>query len=82
MKEGKMIRARQMNVLIMIAIIVGICIPLFFTAVQTGVFAKEPVVEARQEVRMPRYSEWRLMMGFAQCHFMMRTGIYPVLMWS
>lgn len=29
---------------------VGICIPLFFTAVQIGVFAKEPVVEARQEV--------------------------------
>ena len=29
---------------------VGTCIPLFFTAVQIGVFAKEPVVEARQEV--------------------------------
>ena len=39
-----------MNMLIMIAIIVGICIPLFFTAIQIGVFAKEPVVEARQEV--------------------------------
>ena len=39
-----------MNMLIMIAIIVGICIPLFFTAAQIGVFAKEPVVEARQEV--------------------------------
>ena len=50
MTEGKMIRNRQMNMLIMIAIIVGICIPLFFTAVQIGVFAKEPVVEARQEV--------------------------------
>ena len=50
MTEGKMIRNRQMNMLIMIAIIVGICIPLFFTAIQIGVFAKEPVVEARQEV--------------------------------
>ena len=50
MTEGKMIRNRQMNMLIMIAIIVGICIPLFFTAAQIGVFAKEPVVEARQEV--------------------------------
>ena len=29
---------------------VGTCIPLFFTAVQIGVFAKEPVVEVRQEV--------------------------------
>lgn len=29
---------------------VGICILLFFTAVQIGVFAKEPVVEVRQEV--------------------------------
>ena len=29
---------------------VGTCIPLFFTAVQIGVFAKEPVVEARREV--------------------------------
>lgn len=29
---------------------VGICIPLFFTEVQIGVFAKEPVVEDRQEV--------------------------------
>ena len=28
----------------------GTCIPLFFTAVQIGVFAKEPVVEVRQEV--------------------------------
>ena len=50
MTEGKMIRNRQINMLIMIAIIVGICIPLFFTAVQIGVFAKEPVVEVRQEV--------------------------------
>lgn len=50
MTEGKMIKNRQMNMLIMIAIIVGICIPLFFTAVQIGVFAKEPVVEVRQEV--------------------------------
>ena len=50
MTEGKMIRNRQMNMLIMIAIIVGICIPLFFTAIQIGVFAEEPVVEARQEV--------------------------------
>lgn len=40
MTEGKMIRNRQMNMLIMIAIIVGICIPLFFTAVQIGVFAE------------------------------------------
>ena len=29
---------------------VGTCIPLFLTAVQIGVFAKEPVVEVRQEV--------------------------------
>ena len=29
---------------------VGTCIPLFFTAVQIGVFAKESVVEVRQEV--------------------------------
>ena len=29
---------------------VGTCIPLFFTAVQIGVFAKEPAVEVRQEV--------------------------------
>ena len=29
---------------------VGTCSPLFFTAVQIGVFAKEPVVEVRQEV--------------------------------
>ena len=50
MTEGKMIKNRQMNMLIMIVIIVGICIPLFFTAVQIGVFAKEPVVEARQKV--------------------------------
>ena len=51
---------------------VGTCIPLFFTAVQIGVFAKEPVVEVRQEVTDESAPVLRvvLMMGFAQCHFM------------
>lgn len=50
MADPKKRKVKQINLLIIIAIIVGICIPLCFTAVQMGVFAKEPVVEAKQEV--------------------------------
>lgn len=50
MTDRKKMGPKQINVLMIITIIIGICIPLCFTAIQMGVFAKDPVVEVEPEV--------------------------------